>query len=225
MSYTIELKRIPVQTYMEILKNQNLLPGRRILLENIEMNFQKIINAGIGTLCELKNSLSTPLKISAFSTATTISEDYLVILKREMSSLEQKPVLISDFPGISGETVSRLSDTRVKTSKDFFDLFHLNEDIAAFSEKTGISEEEINELLCLCNLVRINGVGSIAAKIMYESGYKSVVEVARANAAVLLGRISDVNSSKQYYKAKLGEKDMQFTIDFANLILNIEENH
>lgn len=225
MSYMLGLKRISVQTYMRILKNQNLLPGRKILLENIDMNFQKIMNTGIVNLFELKSSLSTPQKIFAFSTITAISENYLIILKREMGSLEQKPVLISDFPGISGETVSRLSDLRVKTSKDFFDLCYLNEDCGTISEKTGISGDEIKELHCLCNLVRINGIGAIAAKTMYEGGYKSIEEIAQADAGEMLKCISDVNLVKQYYKARLGEKDMQFTIDFANLILDIEGNN
>jgi hypothetical protein len=31
-----------------------------------------------------------------------------------------------------------------------------------------------------------------------------------------------VNVNKQYYKANLGEKDMQFVIDAANIILEAE---
>ena len=31
-----------------------------------------------------------------------------------------------------------------------------------------------------------------------------------------------VNMNKKYYKAKLGEKDMQFAIDAANIILEAE---
>lgn len=223
MSYSIEMKRIPVQTYREMLKNQNLLPGRRILLEDIEMNFQKIMNTGIVNLYELKNILSTPQKITAFSSAAAIPENYLTILKREMGSLEQKPVLISDFPGIKKETVSKLSGGHVKTSKDFFNLCCLSREIGEVSEKTGVSEDEIKELRCLCDLVRMNGIGAIAARTMYESGYTSIAEIARANAAELLNQISNVNAARQYYKARLGEKDMQFVIDYANLILDIEE--
>lgn len=224
MSYTIDMKSIPVRTYFKILKTQDLLPGRRILLNDIEINFQKIIDTGISNLFELKNRLSTPQKISAFSSASAISEDYLTMLKREMGSLEQKPVLISEFPGIHSETVSRLSNHNIRTSKDFFDLCILNEHVGAVHTKTGISENEISELSCLCNLVRINGVGAIAAKTIYESGYKSVREIAQADAADMLKRVSEVNSDRHYYKAKLGVNDMQFVINFANLILDVEQN-
>lgn len=62
-------------------------------------------------------------------------------------------------------------------------------------------------------------MGAIAAKAFYEAGYKSVVEVAVADAAVMLGKVSEVNEAKQCYKAKLGIKDMQFCIDFASLLI------
>lgn len=77
----------------------------------------------------------------------------------------------------------------------------------------------VDELLCLCDLVRINGVGPVAAKAFYEAGYSSVADVARANAEDMLARVSEVNEAKRYYNAKLGVKDMRFCIDFASLLM------
>jgi hypothetical protein len=203
---------------MAMLRNQNLLPGRRILQEGLDAKFRRMMDAGISNLYELKNSLSTPKKLSEFSAQTAIPEEWLVILKREMGSLEQKPVPLSGFPGVSEQTILKLSEINVKTSKDFYNLCRSDRDTEAITKKTGINEEELLELSCLCNLVRINGVGAVAARTMYESGYKSVAEIAHAKAKELLERISETNSVRQYYKAKLGEKDMQFVIDFANII-------
>ena len=47
----------------------------------------------------------------------------------------------------------------------------------------------------------------------------SVSDVAAADAAAMLEKVSVVNEAQHYYKAKLGLKDMQFCIDFA-LLLN-----
>lgn len=77
----------------------------------------------------------------------------------------------------------------------------------------------MEELACLCDLVRINGVGVLAAKAFYEAGYRSVDEVAAANAAAMLERVSRINEAKGYYKAQLGVKDMQSCIDFASLLV------
>ena len=224
MDYNIDLHRIPISKYMATLKNQNLLPGRRILLENLDFNFEKIMSAGIRNLFELKNSIYNPQKLAAFAAATGIPETYLVILKREIGSLEQKPVLISEFPDIAVETVSKLEEKRLKTSKNIYDFFQHSSNIAVMCEETDIGIAELQELISLCNLVRINGVGAVAARTMYKGGYRSIAEIAQANPAELLERITAVNANKQYYKANLGEKDMQFAIDAAKIILDAEKN-
>lgn len=203
MPYNLDLSVLSVQDYRELVKSQNLLPGRRILWQNINYNFDVIGQQGIANIAQLKKQLATPQKMVSFSLTTGISEDYLTILKREIGSLEQKPVLLVSFPDVDDTTVSSLNSGGIKTSKEYFES-----DLS----KTG-------ELFCLCDLVRINGVGAVAAKAFYEAGFKSVADVARADAAVMLGKVSEVNETKQYYKAKLGIKDMQFCIDFASLLI------
>lgn len=202
MPYHLDLSAMSIDDYKELLKRQNLLPGRRLLWQELDHNFEVIGEQGIANLAQLKKHLSTPQRIESFAAATGISTDYLTILKREIGSLEQKPVPIACFPGVDGAIVSSLNSKGIKTSKDYFE--------------SGLSQTD--ELFCLCDLVRINGVGAIAAKAFYEAGYRSVAEVARADAAVMLARVSEVNEAKHYYKAKLGVKDMQFCIDFAALL-------
>jgi len=207
---------------MEMLKTQNLLPGRRILLENLEQNFRSMANIGILTLAELKSNISSANRLSAFAEKTGVPENYLTILKREMGSFEQKPVPISDFPDISANTVSILLNKNIKTSKNVYDLAINPDNILIISREMGIEVDELQELNSLCNLVRINGIGAIAARTIYEGGYKSIVEIAHAKATELLSNMNSVNVNKQYYKANLGEKDMQFIIDAANIILEEE---
>lgn len=222
MGYSVDLNRIPILRYMEILKKQNLLPGRKILLENLEENFHKMAAAGIHNLAELKNNISSAQRLFAFASKTGVPENYLTILKREMGSLEQKPVPISDFPGISANTVSILLNKSIRTSKDVYDLAINPNNISIVSREMGVEANELQEINSLCNLVRINGIGAIAARTIYEGGYKSVAEIAHAKATKLLESMNAVNMNKQYYKAKLGEKDMQFAIDAANIILDAE---
>jgi replicative superfamily II helicase len=221
MEYSVDISKISVNQYMGMLKNQNLLPSRKILLENLEDNFSRISAMKIDNLAELKKNISSAQKLSAFSEKTGISENYLTILKREMGSLEQKPVPIAEFPCISENTVSALLNKKIKTSKDVYNLAITSDNISAVSSEMNIDVGELQELNALCNLVRINGVGAVAAKTIYESGYKSVDDIANAKAAKLLKDMNTVNADKQYYKANLGEKDMQFIINAANLIIEM----
>ncbi len=203
MKYTFDLERLSVQEYKTLLKKQNLLPGRRILWQDIDNNFSVFESRGIKNVAQLKKNLSTAAKTTNFGVASGIPEEYLVILKREIGSLEQKPVSLSSFPGIDSSRATKLSGAGLKTSKEYWET------------KQDLSDE----LFCLCDLVRINGVGPVAAKAFYEAGYRSVSDVAAADATVMLEKVSTVNEARRYYKAKLGQKDMQFCIDFA-LLLN-----
>ncbi|MEL7570276.1 MAG: DUF4332 domain-containing protein [Eubacteriaceae bacterium] len=206
MSYNLNLSNISVDEYKELLKSQNLLPARKILLDDIDKHFESIKKQNIFNIAQLKKQLATPQKISSFTALTGIAQNYLTILKREIGSLEQKPVAIDSFPDINVALISELDNKGITNSKHYYESENFNSD----------------ELSCLCDLVRINGVGAVAAKAFYEAGYRSVSDVAGADAADMLKRVTDVNNEKNYYKAKLGVKDMQFCIDYALLLKKYE---
>ncbi len=202
MKYNLNLECLSVQEYKVLLTQQNLLPGRRILWKDIDNNFALLETRNMKTVGQLKKSLSTPSKIATLASESGIPEDYLVILKREVGSLEQKPVLLSGFPGIDSSLLDKLAEIGLKTSKDYWTR----------------NQNAPDELFWLCDLVRINGVGPIAARAFYEAGYQATSDVAAADAAAMLEKVSAVNEAHHYYKAKLGIKDMQFCIDFALLL-------
>jgi hypothetical protein len=203
MKYNLDLSNLSIQKYKELLKSQNLLPGRRLLLHNIDQNFEIIGNCKINNMFELKKALSTPKKLALFASNSGLSENYLKILKREIGTFEQKPVLLKDFPNIDTVLLFNLEANGIATSKDYYEYYYNKQD----------------ELFCLCDLVRINGVGPLAARTFFEAGYESVFDVANANASILLKKVSKINDVKHYYKANLGIKDMQFCIDFASLLI------
>lgn len=202
MSYSINLSLITIDEYKDLLKKQNLLPGRQLLKTNIDHNFDLILKYGVDKIEQLKKILSNSAKLSMLKNATGIAEEYLLILKREMGSLEQKPVSISQFPKIDRQVIKDLENRGIKNSKDYYEI------------KPTIKDE----LYSLCDLVRINGVGAVAARMFYEAGYGSVADVAQANAESMLVEVSKVNEDKGYYKGQLGIKDMQFCIDYAILL-------
>jgi hypothetical protein len=204
MAYQLDLHVFSLEDYKEMLKKQNLLPGRLILWESIDDRFQAISKQGIQNAAQLEKALSTPEKLSHFAQSSGVPEEYLVILRREAGSLKQKPVPLTDFPGLNTDLVQPLLDSGIKNSRDYWEK--------------GASRDE---LYCLCDLVRINGIGAVAAKAFWEAGFTSVSDVANASAGNVLCRVDRVNREKQYYKATLGEKDMQFCIDFAKLIMRI----
>lgn len=207
MDYCLNLSRISLTDYRDLLKQQNLLPGRRMLLDGIDAHFSALAAQNLTTLAELRQRLSTPQKLASLALATGIPEEYLTILKRESGSLEQKPILLSAFPGIEPHVVAQWNAKGYTNSREVFER--------------GASEP--SELFSLCDLARINGVGAVAARAFFEAGFSSVQDVANAEAKDMLQRVTRVNAENQYYKANLGEKDMQFCIDFAKLLARYSE--
>ena len=202
MAYTLPLDQISLADYQQLLQTQNLLPGRRMLLDQIKQRFSLLTGSGLANVAQLAATLATPNKLSALAAKTGIPEDYLTILRRELGSLMQKPVPLADFPGCDSARIHTLADSGIRSSKEYWECGDATQD----------------ELFSLCDLVRINGVGAVAARAFYEAGYASVAAVAAADAAQMLARVSAVNAAKGYYKASLGEKDMQFCIDYARLL-------
>jgi len=222
MGYSLDLSKISIDAYKEILKNQYLLPSRKILHQDIDASFDAIHSCQIKNLGELKSALSTTQKFSVFSEKSGLSKDYLIILRREIGSIEPKTALIKEFPEVDGEVINSLEVEGIKSSKDYYEFYNSLKDKKEITRKISISKEQAQELYCLCDLVRINGVGAIAAKSFFDAGYELVYDVADTTAEKMLERVSKVNEIKYYYKAKPGTKDMQFCIDFARIINNIE---
>ncbi len=80
MGYYINLEKISIDNYKEIVITANLLPSRIILKNNIEDNFKLIKKQKITNLQELFDTLKTKKKLLTFSNQSEISLDYLTIL-------------------------------------------------------------------------------------------------------------------------------------------------
>lgn len=221
MGYVPDLNRLSIEAYKEILKNQYMLPSRKILHQDMDRCFDAILRCSITNLAELKSALSSKEKLGAFADRSGLSEEYLVILRREINSIEPKAVLIKEFPDIEESTLAKLSVNGIKSSKDYYERYEKDREELILI--TSICIDKVEELYCLCDLVRINGVGAAAARSFYEAGYRSVRDIADTTSEAMLDRVGAVNIDNRYYKVKLGVNDMQFCIDYAGIIKSIED--
>ena len=202
MRYDPDLTKLSLAAYRELLRGQTLLPSRRMLLEDLDTRFTALTAQGITTVADLRKALASPVKIAAFAKTSGIPTDYLTLLKRETGSLKAKIVPLHNFPDMDSVYIASLEAKGIKTSKAYLES----------AQNTG------DELYALCNLVRINGIGTNAAKMLYAAGYRSPADIAAATAEAMLSRIAADNASHKYYQGTLGLKDMQFCIDMANLL-------
>lgn len=213
MNYSFDLSRLTVMDYKEYLKSIDLLPSRRVLLDAIDERFSAIKKSGILDIGIFMQSVSTPKKLLDVSQKTLVSEDYLKILKREIGGLLPKSLALSEFDMLTPESAEKLKAVGLRNSRDFFEAYP-NIDTAI------INKQEGERLFHLCGLVRINGIGALAAKMFLEAGYATVADVASADPETMAQKVNALNDEKHYYAGqKLGIKDMTFCIIHARLLL------
>ena len=80
-AFELELKKVSLQEFKEIIKNNELLPGRRMLQDNIDAYFDILAAAGIENLQQLNEALKNKKKLESFAGKYEIPLDYLTIFE------------------------------------------------------------------------------------------------------------------------------------------------
>ena len=121
MRYHVDMESLTLSAYRTLLTKQNLLPGRRLLWQDIDRHFALLESQGFRTAAQLHQGLRTPAQRKALAQGTGIPEAYLTVLQRELGSLVQKPVPLTDFPGVPPSRAEELRAAGLKTSRDYFE--------------------------------------------------------------------------------------------------------
>jgi len=196
-----------------------MLPGRIMLHELLDERFAILKEYGIGHLGILLNKLGTGTKVRELAGQTGLPEKYLLLLKREAGSYLARPFPLSDFPGIPFEYTELLRTRGFHNTRMLFEQAQTLEQQMLLSKDTGIPAYRIRELYCLCDLSRINGVGALFSRVLYEAGIRSPEDYAQSEAADTLERCRKVIGKHAYAAGKLGEKDMQYGINYARVVV------
>lgn len=199
--YTLDPYQIGLERFYSLILSKKLLPGRALLNEEIEERFRLLSNAGINNLGVLLKSLKSKQEIYSVATGTGIPASYLLLLRREAGSYLAKPFPLSDFPGIPFEYAEVLKTNRIRNTREFFEEVQSPEQQQVIAGKTGIPEGRLKEILALCDLSRITGVGGAFARILYEAGIRSVEAFTRYDGVL-----------------KVSKEDMQYCLNYARVI-------
>jgi len=221
--YSIDPSLLSLEEFKELTANRRMLPGRVMLHEKMDERFARLKRSGMETLEDILRSLSSKSKIQSFAIQTGLSEDYLVLLKREAGSYMAKPFSLSTLPGIPFEYVELLKSRGIKNTKDLFEQVQSELEQEELSTSTGIPAYRLKELHSLCDLSRVTGVGGIFARMLYESGIQSSRVFAGADIPVLLKHCKSVIEKYGYAVGNLGEEDMKYGIHYAKVVVTCDQ--
>ncbi len=217
-SYYPDLSQISLKEFQHKLETQDLLPSRKILGENIQENFQTISNQDITNLQQLRAILQSKKKRALFSQETGLPESYLTILRREVNSYRPNPINLDKFPGIDPDHVQRLANLDIKNSRHLYQQTRTPEQISTLSRKAEIDPQSLQELIALSDLVRISGIGPVFARMMFDCDIQRCEDLSRAESGPLITKLITASKSLGYAYADFTEKDVQFCINFAQML-------
>lgn len=215
MGYSLDTDKFSIDKFNNILWTKDILPGRIILKEKLDERFELLKSRKINTLSDLLETLKSKEKIEKFSEETGLSVEYLTILRREANSYVSVPVKLIDLPFIESDIINKLESNGIKDSKQLFEIAAKLSDRQKLSEKYKLPLNKLSELVCLCDLVRITGVGPVFARIIFDSGIFTVKNFLSYDADDLLERLTKINSEKGLTKAKFTLKDIEYCIELG----------
>jgi hypothetical protein len=222
-NYFVDTKRFSIDKFRNILKSKDILPGRILLKDKVDERFDLLKSKGINSLFDLLEALKTKPKMERFSKDSGLTFDYLTILRREAKSYISVPVKLSDLPFAELEIINKLESGGIKDSRQLFDIASKRIDREKLANKYKVPVDKLTELVQLCDLVRITGVGPVFARIIYDSNIHSVREFLSYDSAHLFGLLIKTNNNKGLTKAKFTIKDIKYCIELGkDLPLAIE---
>jgi hypothetical protein len=216
--YFVDANKFPIDTFRKILKTKDILPGRIVLKDNLDERFDVLKTKGIRSLSDLLDTLKTKPKVDKFSKDTGLSVDYLTILRREANSYVSVPIRLNDLPFIGTDIIKKLELNGIKDSSQLVDSAAKYSDRVNLANKYKLAPDELLELVQLCDLVRITGVGPVFAKIIFDSGIKSVKEFLSFDPADLFERLTKTNHDKGLTKVKFSVKDIEYCIELGRFL-------
>lgn len=215
MGYYIDLSQISLSNFKERILKADLLPSQKILLDNIDKNFDSIKEKNISNMDELQQVLKSKKKVQNFSEISGIPVDYLTILRREVNSYHPKPNNIKNFPGVSETAIKTLEKLGIKHTLHLFEKIISKENRTILYHETGISIDELEDLAHLTDLSRIKWVGPIFARMLIAAGYDTAEKVAQADYVEFHKKLEQINEGYKYFKGKLGLNDMKLCVRVA----------
>jgi hypothetical protein len=218
MPYYIDANTVKLEDLMSRITEADLVPSRRKLLEDIEINFDKLHKKGIFTLADLRKSIKNPKKIVPLAEKTNIEIEYLTLLRREVESYFPKAYILSSFGWLEKNQITKLERKGYKNSALLYEAFEIPSQREEIITSTGLEKNFADDIFALVDLTRIQWVSPIFSKVLVDAGYKSAKLIAQANAKELHEAIEKINKEGQYFKGKIGIRDIARLIKSASYL-------
>jgi hypothetical protein len=218
MSYYIDAEKVSLEDVQKRIKETDLIPSRRFLLEDIDEKFLKLQANGSLTLADLRKDLKHQKNIPALSKRTGIDTEYLTVLRRETESYFPKTCALGAFDWLGKKDLDTLERKGLKNTLLLYEALDTPKKREEIVTALGLDKNFIDSLFSLVDLTRIQWTSAIVARMLVAAGYKTVKSVSTANPVELCNELDRVNKEHKYFKGKIGLRDVRRMIKAASYV-------
>lgn len=210
---------ISLAMLMNRIAETDLVPSRESLRDGIQAKFKSFEDHGIQTLENLRRELNNTKRREMLAHLTGISQDYLVLLRREVEGYFPKPCPLRDLDWVSAEDVAKIESVGIKNTAMIVAGGYASFSTEGSSGLPGIAPDVWKTIVAVSGLVRIQWVSPTFARTLVVAGYDTAAVVAAAEPFALDKAISRVNAETHFFKGRIGLRDVHRLIASARFLI------
>lgn len=195
------------------LRETDLIPSQRPLLDDIERRFALLDQAGVSSVAQLQRQLKSPDSLNALAERSHIDAEYLVLLKRAVRGFFPKPRAFKDVHWLDQSVVSSLIDAGIKKTDQFSNAATI--DISGLQRQLQLSEAAMSDVLALSDLCRVQWVSPGFAGALIAAGYRTADALAAADPDTVHEAVAAANAQSVYYNGSVGLRDIGRVVQAA----------
>jgi hypothetical protein len=207
MSYQINCSEFNVQEILRRIQRTDLVPSLDCIKTKAETILKKLEKRGFGNLEKIRKALGNKRKLSEIAKEESIDENVLVLFRREIEGWIVKIRSIDELDWIAPECLNKVKECGIRNAEDSYNILREVEERNKICQKLKIQKEIIEEIYGICELMRIRWLSPKVTRIIYELNY-TVSKIQQADPKILCANVDKYNRYKNYYKGKLGERDI-----------------
>ena len=148
-----------------------------------------------------------------------IPPEYPAFRGRELKSDRTRAYALSSYPGIPYEYSQALKAAGIRSSMEFFEYAQEEGEREKLSLRTGIPSARLREILSLCDLSRIKGVGPVYARIIYLSGFRTLKAFAGCDPLTLQPMLKKTINRIRLNVRPLSPDEVRSQVNFARNVM------
>jgi len=218
MAYHIDAETISLDDLRKRIEATDLVPSRACLADKIREKMKALEEQGIRTLASLREELKNSKRLASVAEAAGIDAQYLTLLRREIEGYFPKPVALKVFDWLPKDEIVKLEQNEIGDTATLYEMTSSAKKRSEIAKSTGVDTATLEILAQLADLMRVQWVSPMGARMLIVAGYDSAAKVAAANADDLCEALSSVNVGDRFFKGKIGLRDIKRLVQAASYV-------